>query len=120
MATTDKTGDAALRFARLCLSQPESTLAEERESVEVKPDGYNAGPEAFEVRTCLEYDDVGDVLWIVTYWCCLNTVKLDISYFDGVYTCTLAEGSPVNQIVTDDSPTRTMVCSTRAPSSPRR
>jgi len=110
MATADKTGEAALRFARLCLLQPESTLAEDRGSVEVKPDGYNAGPEAFEDRTSLEYDDVGDVIRIVTYWCRLNTVKLDISYFDEVYTCTLTEGSPVYQIVTSDDSSNLCFC----------
>ena len=103
MVSIERAGEAALRFAASCLLQPGSILAKDGWSIEVLPDGYNAGPESFADRGTLEFTDLGDVIRVVTFWCRLNFVKLDISYFDESYTCTFTEGNPVIQVVSDDS-----------------
>jgi hypothetical protein len=89
---------AALNFARVCLCQPASYLADDSRRVFVKPDGYNSGPEAFADREYIDYDDIGDVLPIVAYWCHLNTVELNILFSHESYVCRLIEGNPVNQV----------------------
>jgi hypothetical protein len=90
--------EAALDFARLCLLQPESTIDEYRE-ITVKPDGYCSGPEGYTDNQMLQYDDIHQVLSLVAYWCKLNSIKLEIHYFDEVYSCSFIEGDPINQII---------------------
>jgi hypothetical protein len=49
------------------------------------------------IRNIFDFDDIGDVLPIVAYWCRLNT-----RFADESYVCRLIEGSPVNQIFETD------------------
>jgi len=65
----------------------------------VRPDGYNSGPEAFSDNRFLQYDDIGEVLPLVAYWCRLNTVQLEITYFGESYSCRFTDGDPINQII---------------------
>ena len=90
--------EAALDFAKLCLLQPESTLAEDEARVYVKPDGYNFGPESFADMSYIEYDDIAFVLPIVTYWCRLNSIELTITFSEESYVCRGIEGSPLRQV----------------------
>jgi hypothetical protein len=94
--------DAALEFAKVCLLQPESHLTERWREVAIRPDGYNTGPESFSDNRELQYDDIGQVLPLVAYWCRLNTVTLEISYFDEVYSCRFTDGRPAYQIIETD------------------
>lgn len=95
----DEFDEVALDFARSCLKQSDSYLTESWRHMEVRPDGYNTGPEAFSDNRSLQYDDVGQVLPLVAYWCRLNTVTLEISYFDEVYFCRFTAGKPAREIV---------------------
>jgi hypothetical protein len=49
-------------------------------------------------REYIDYNDIGDVLPIVAYWCHLNTVELNILFSDESYVCRLIEGNSVNQV----------------------
>jgi hypothetical protein len=60
---------------------------------------------SFADNRSLQFDDVGQVLPLVAYWCKLNTVTLEISYFDEVYSCRFTDGRPAYQIIeTNGSP----------------
>jgi hypothetical protein len=85
----DEFSEMALDFAKLCLLQPKSYLAREAARVLVRPDGYNSGPEAFAYMDYTDYDDIGSVRPIVSYWCSLNSVGLTITFTDESYTCLL-------------------------------
>jgi hypothetical protein len=102
MPDSDEFDGAALDFARLCLLQPESHLTDAWRQVAVRPDGYNTGPEAFADNRSLQCDDIGEVLPIVAYWCRLNTVTLEIHYFDEVYSYRFTQGLPAYHIVETD------------------
>jgi hypothetical protein len=95
----DEFDEAALDFARFCLKQPQSYLSESWRVIEVRPDGYNTGPESFSDNRSLQFDNVGEVLPLLAYWCRLNTIRLEIGYFSEIYSCRFTEGDPVYQIV---------------------
>jgi hypothetical protein len=95
----DEFDEAALDFARFCLKQTESYLGGQWRHMEVRPDGYNSGPESFSDNRSLQFDDIGQVLPIVAYWCSLNTVTLEISYSSGHYSCRFTAGNPLRDII---------------------
>jgi hypothetical protein len=96
---TEEYPDAALEFAKVCLLQPESYLEPDSFRVQVRPDGFNSGPEPFCDMTTLAYDSVEEVLMVVTYWCQLNDIALKIEFTGGCFVCTFIEGTPVNQVL---------------------
>jgi hypothetical protein len=67
---------AAREFARYCLNQPEPPF----------PGGLQY-VEASSYCRQIRFDDIGDVLPLVTHWCRANAVTLEIHYFDKVYFC---------------------------------
>ncbi len=77
---------AAREFARYCLNQPP------------QPDGL-------QYVTALSYgrhfrlDDMRDVLPLVTHWCRLNAVTLEIHYFDKVYFCKFTDSRSLSQTI---------------------
>jgi hypothetical protein len=95
----DEYHEAALAFAKLCLCQPESFLEEDHYRLRVRPDGFNTGPEAFCDRNDLDYASIDEVLTIVTYWCQLNDVTLEIQFSGESFVCTFIEGDPIKQAV---------------------
>ena len=95
--------ELALRFAQICLQQPESSLAEDRRRIFVRPDGYNFGPESFADLSYIDYDDIAWMLPVVTYWCRLNFVELTIVFSEESYVCRVIEGSPPNIIESQGS-----------------
>jgi hypothetical protein len=94
----DRLEAAALDFACLCLLQPDSRVAAPYR-IEVLPDGYNSGPEAFADMSAIHCDDIHNVITIVTYWCSLNEVSLEITYKGQGFQCRFLEGEPLNQMI---------------------
>jgi hypothetical protein len=74
----------------------------------VRPDGYGTGPESFSDQRELDYASVDQVLMIVTHWCHLNDVALDIRFSGESFTCTFIEGDPVQQLV--ETPSSLNLC----------
>ncbi|WP_263353326.1 hypothetical protein [Acidicapsa acidisoli] len=95
----DEFGEAALAFARNCLLQPDSFLGSETFGLSVRPDGYNTGPEMFSDCRDLDYRSLDQVMMVVTHWCQLNNVKLEILFSGESFICQFIEGDPVDQII---------------------
>jgi len=74
----DSLADAALDFARYCLKQPESFIETATHTLQVRPDGFDSGPESFADCNSFDYKDRRRVQSLVEYWCSLNDVDLEI------------------------------------------
>ncbi len=95
----DALDSAALDFARYCLKQPDSFIGERLHELQVRPDGFNNGPESFADCESLDCDDLRLVLPLVAHWCSLNSVLLEIICSSSLhYQCRFTEGEPVSQI----------------------
>jgi hypothetical protein len=96
----DALDEAALDFARFCLKQPDSFIGTEPHQLQVRPDGFNIGPESFADCGSLDYEDLRLVLPLVAHWCSLNDIRLEIMCSSSLdYQCRFTEGNPVNQLV---------------------
>jgi hypothetical protein len=95
----EKFDQAALAFAKNCLLQPESYIEADSFRVCVRPDGFDTGPEPCADYQDLNYDDLDDVTMIVTYWCQLNSVKLEIVFEGESFFCRFMDGDPMRQTV---------------------
>jgi len=88
----DELDRAAIDFARYCLKQPECFIGERAHWLEVRPDGFNTGPESFADCESLDCDDLRLVLPLVAYWCSLNDVLLEIMCASALnYQCRFTE-----------------------------
>jgi hypothetical protein len=100
----DSLDSAALAFARRCLKQPASFIDENTHELHVRPDGFNTGPESFADCQSLDCNDLRLVLPLITYWCSLNDVLLEIassgaSHYECRFTERDGTGQNVVQII---------------------
>ena len=75
--------EAALDFGRLCLLRPESYITHDDDADRLHLGGSNPiiiGEHCAKI-TAIEYDDIADVLPVVTHWCRINCVLFAV-YFD--------------------------------------
>jgi hypothetical protein len=80
------------RIARNCLKQPESFIDDDSHCLEVRPDGFNTGPESFADCESLNCEELRLVLPLVAYWCSLNDVLLEIMCTSALdYECRFTE-----------------------------
>jgi hypothetical protein len=104
----DEYHEAALAFGKICLCQPESYLEQDSYRLCVRPNGYGTGPESFSDQRELDYASVDVVLMIVTHWCQLNDVTLEIRFLGESFVCMFIEGDPVQQLV--ETPSSLNLC----------
>jgi hypothetical protein len=95
----DELDGAARDFARYCLNQPEPHLSDGWPSTAPKSGDHNTISQVNADSNHQRFDDVREVLSIVTDWCRLNTITLEIHYFDGVYLCRFTDSCSLGRTV---------------------